>query len=487
MFSSGARLGLAEMLVIAAIGGTIIFLLSFFKWKLAVKTAFVLVLFEGAIRKWVLPGQQEVVYFIKDFVLAGAYVRFFLFPDPEVRARNLAAPLFLVSLLCAIVAISAINPNIQSALIAIYGLKIYFYYIPLAFMIPHLYRNHEDLTRGITRYALIATPICLLGIAQFAVPSSSILNIYAENLEDSVITTFAGTSTARITGTFSYLTGHTTFVVISFALHLCLLGTKQPRYRWFWLVANLPLLIANAFMGGSRACVVSIVSITLGYMALGLMYGGKQLFNRIWVVAVAAVVASLVSLVIFSEALDQWKTRHLNASDTYWERIYSGPMKSLTEAMDSNGMLGFGIGVSHPVSYRLRSALDLPPALREPPMFDTEPARVLVELGVAGFLAWYALRLLVLKNTFTTFKLLPTGDLKSLVLAALLIQPPFFLMSMVLNHTASFLLWGAYGLSLTPWLSQAHPMRNRSSPSPTPAGTGPAAATPAFPNRRPSR
>jgi hypothetical protein len=482
MYLSAVRFDLTEALTIAAVGGVLIFLLSFLKWRAAVKTAFVLVLFEGAIRKWALPGQQELVYFLKDFILAGAYVRFFLFPDPEVRAKHLAAPVFIVGLLCAIVSISAINPNIRSVIIAIYGLKIYFYYIPLAFMMPYLFRTPEDLVRGVSRFALLATPICLLGVAQFAAPSASILNIYAENTDDSIITTFAGEDIARITGTFSYLTGHTTFVVMFFALHLALLTTKQPRYRWLWLLGNVPLLTANAFMGGSRACVVTVVAIAMGYVILTALKGASQQKAKAIVVALAACLASIISLMIFSDAFDQWRLRNRTASDTYWDRVYVMPMEALDSAVDSQGLFGYGIGVSHPVVYRLRTALNLPPAKTEPPLFDTEPARVLVELGIVGFLAWYGLRFLVLRQSYRTYSLLSAGDLKSIFLAVVLIQPPFFLMSLVLNHTASFLLWGAYGLTLMPWLSPVHALRGRTKRPPNQLGVG--SQAPHIPNRR---
>src|SRR6266508_4662666 len=46
-------------------------------WRGAVAVALVLAVFEGAIRKWLLPDSQEAVYFAKDALLMGAYVGFF--------------------------------------------------------------------------------------------------------------------------------------------------------------------------------------------------------------------------------------------------------------------------------------------------------------------------------------------------------------------------------------------------------------------------
>jgi hypothetical protein len=37
----------------------------------------ILVVLEGALRKWVLPQASQFIYFLKDFVLIGAYLRYF--------------------------------------------------------------------------------------------------------------------------------------------------------------------------------------------------------------------------------------------------------------------------------------------------------------------------------------------------------------------------------------------------------------------------
>ena len=50
---------------------------SFRRWREAVQLALVLLIFEGAIRKWVFPGAQDLIYFAKDVLLLGAYAGFF--------------------------------------------------------------------------------------------------------------------------------------------------------------------------------------------------------------------------------------------------------------------------------------------------------------------------------------------------------------------------------------------------------------------------
>ena len=191
-FAAATQIPLQTLMYLGAVAATIIVLWSFNKWRLAVKMALVIALFEGALRKWVFPGGQELVYLLKDVFLIGAYLRFFLSPDLDVRATKLRAPTMLVVLSCMFLMPATINPNIGSILLAAYGLKIYVFYIPLMFMMPYLFRNQEEMVRQLTWYALLAIPIGLLGILQWRSGVSSIWNVYADQqgMDQSGATTF---------------------------------------------------------------------------------------------------------------------------------------------------------------------------------------------------------------------------------------------------------------------------------------------------------
>lgn len=64
------------LIALLAVAG--IFLFSFSNWRRAVNIAFFLIVIEGALRKWVLPQASELIYFLKDFVLLGAYVKYYV-------------------------------------------------------------------------------------------------------------------------------------------------------------------------------------------------------------------------------------------------------------------------------------------------------------------------------------------------------------------------------------------------------------------------
>lgn len=434
-----------QTLMTVGLGVTVVVsMLTFSNWRAGVKIACVMVLFEGAIRKWVIPGAQELAYFAKDIFLIGAYLRFFFFPDPALRAWRLRIPGGLFTVLCLVVSFSALHPNIGSPLLALYGIKIYMFYLPLAFMIPFLFKSKEDMETNLFWYAMLALPICLLGMLQYARPGDSSLNVMASG-EEGTTMGWQGAK-IRVTGTFSYITGHTTFIVVFTALHLGLLLNKLSKVRHTLLLINLPLLAGNAFMSGSRSTTMLLPVIgglfLLATMATKVGNGG----NAILKIGAAGAVVGAILVFAFAEARDQWKTRADSSDDTFTYRVIDMPIGSLSLALKFGGTFGYGIGMTHPASERMRSALKIPKPKRGAPVFDVEIGQVLVELGLAGFIAWYTLRLAALGLTYVAFRDSSPGIGKAMALTSLVVQLPHMLLGMVLNHTANFLVFGFFGI-----------------------------------------
>ena len=56
---------------------------SSLNWRRTVKVVLVLLVIEGALRKWVLPQASDVMYFLKDIVLLGGYLKYYAFSTLE--------------------------------------------------------------------------------------------------------------------------------------------------------------------------------------------------------------------------------------------------------------------------------------------------------------------------------------------------------------------------------------------------------------------
>ncbi len=449
-----AGVPLGTLLFIGAFGALVIIVWSFNYWRAAVKVAFVAVLVEGAIRKWVLPSGQELAYFLKDVFLLGAYLRFYFAPEPQLRAYVLRVPGMLIFVFCAVVSFSALNPNIGSPLLALYGLKIYFMYVPLTFMMPYLFRNTQEMVRQLTWYALLALPICVLGFLQYHSDRFSVLNTFAAGMSETGAVGFGVGDRARVTGTFSYITGHTTFVIIFFALVIVLLTARETKWKGLLVFGVMPLLAGNALMNGARASVVTMGLIALGFALAA--SGGRLASSRHFVITLVfgGLVACGAGVYYFSDAWAHWEARLNSGGDTVRSRTVEHPLSALNLAVEKGGFFGFGIGSAHPATAAIRDKLGILPMKQRVPAMDNELGQVMAELGFLGFAAWYGLRFLLLWINWQAYLKSPPGIVRAMCLAVVLVSGPFLIMSVVYNHTAAFFIFAMSGFGLIPLVEQ---------------------------------
>jgi hypothetical protein len=451
------KLSVSQMILLGSFLGVGIIYLSMMNWRRAIHAALVVALLEGAIRKWVFPQGSEMVYFFKDIILLGAYLKFFMSPDADVRATRLRIPGTFIFCVCITLTLfGALNPNIGSVILAIYGLKIYLFYVPLAFMIPLLFRDEEHMMKLLFNFSLFAIPICLLGVAQFFAGPDSKINTYA-------MSDLAGVQTvasfgpgqearARITGTFSYIGGHNVFVMVFFILSICLYTTMEGKKRLILLFGNLPLLLANSLMTGSRGAVFSllIVGAIIGLTSAVSRIGKTK--NSFIYLIMAFAIASGGVVIFFKKALDAFETRRKTAGDGVAVRMIWHPLASIAAASEEVDFVGFGIGTSHPAALGIRRAFKIDPIEKPAPYYDAELGQVLGELGWPAFLMWYAFRIMMLYQCWAAYRFAAPSAFRSLALGFFCYHLLLISGQMVLNHTANVFLCATWGFCLIPKL-----------------------------------
>ena len=115
-------------------------------WQRALFGVFVLLIFEGALRKWVLPGAQAQIYLLKDVILLGVYLGFFLDrrrTQPTLRDGRAIKIILVVAF--GFGCLEVLNPSSPSVLVGLAGLKTYFLYAPIAFVLPYAIKSREHL------------------------------------------------------------------------------------------------------------------------------------------------------------------------------------------------------------------------------------------------------------------------------------------------------------------------------------------------------
>src|SRR5262249_44948531 len=110
--------------------------------------------------------------------------------------------------------IEILNPHSPSILVGLVGVKVYFLYAPIAFILPYAFKSREHFLKCIWCYLLIAIPVAILGFIQIAAGPGSFLNTYVSYSEDTAVGTGFGRTyeLVRTSGTFSYISGYTAFL-----------------------------------------------------------------------------------------------------------------------------------------------------------------------------------------------------------------------------------------------------------------------------------
>jgi hypothetical protein len=431
-------------LALVAVSGLLLASLGFFRWRWAVIAVLVLVVTEGALRKWIFPEVANYIYFAKDFVLLAAYAGFCM--ENTTRSTTVSFGLFpvVLSVAALIVGLQVFNSRLGEPLIGLFGFKAYLIYAPLSILVPYLFADTRDLERFLKYYSLLVIPVCFLGMVQFARPGDNMLNQYvAVGDTAGSIATFGveGDVRARVTGTFSYISGMVTYLVVGAVLVIPSFA-RRSSLVWFQLaIVEFILICGTILMTGSRAPFWMVLTILAGFFMLAGVGAISGAATRLRGALLLVGVGTLFTVSMwFQPAYDAFVHRMTNASDAPWDRIFQHSA-DLGGFIDAAGLQGYGAGATHPGSDGLRQAFGLSESLLAPPDSEAEYVRVLLELGVVGAAIWYVMRLYLLAIIFQTWLRLNDPYLRSMALGIFLFQLVNLSGVVVLNHTMGVYYW----------------------------------------------
>lgn len=384
-------------------------------WKLSIKAILLLVVVEGALRRWFFPDAKDLIYFLKDFILIGSYLGFASRPRTLVDRYPFIKELtILVAIICCF---QAFNPGLGSPIIGLLGIRAYLLYIPLIWVVPHLFDSELDLHDFLRNYLFLLIPVCLLGIIQFFSPIDSPLNVYVAGEEQLEIAT-AG-EFVRITGTFSYLQGFKVYLAVCFSL-LMVLIPRERIFKWQVIYSlELTLLAVTSFMTGARALLLYEILFVIGYIVCIGLTSSKTLSNFVVRFFLPLAIASVIATVYFQPAIQSFSDRVETSNDSVSERIIDYFTQVFVYAEINAD--GYGTGATQGGANSLRRLLDLPSG-EALPFYEEETGRVMLEIGIVGFIVWYGLRIVLFISLVSVFLKLKHPLYKELALAIFLFQ-----------------------------------------------------------------
>lgn len=371
------------------------------KWRLAIPAVILWTVFEGATRKWGFPQYQGQIYLIKDAVLLAAYIGFF----NEYRRINPsrymdAGLLTLGGIYTLYLLILLMNPTSPSLLLSLVGIKNHLTYLPLALVVPALISSEEALYKFIRIFLYFTILISLIGLYQFTQPADAWINLSVsfDNVAVEAVSRFGEQGSGafrygrvRTSGTFSYIGGMITYVILAVPMIATTLFTNRftPMDRRVAYLA-LMLCLGASFTTGARTPIF-VLALGLPILFLLSMMRGlisPKMFMRL---IVGAVVVGFGAAFVFGDAIQALIFRSNNA-DSSSVRLLS-PFIETINAFNVTPIFGTGLGTNSNAA----------PTIMQSPYswwlnghnFELETARIMQEVGLFGFLIAYFLRIYV--------------------------------------------------------------------------------------------
>ncbi|WP_222430978.1 hypothetical protein [Mucilaginibacter pallidiroseus] len=309
-----------------------------------------LLMFEGALRKWGLPALAAPLLIVRDPVaiaLLFVSAKHGLFPS-----NNYVWTMILVAILAFFIAITIGHGSLT---VAVYGTRILILHFPLMFLIGKIF-DHDDVIKVGKFMLYLSIPMLLLIAVQFYSPQSALVNRGVGG--DIQGGGFAGAlGFFRPPGTFSFTSGNTQFwsVVGVFVTYFWLNNSGVNKIlliaATFCVIASIPLSISRTLIFQIVITVTfALLSVSRSPKHLGQMLGG--------LVLVIIAVALLNNFSFFQQASEALVTRYSAASDsegglegTLGNRFLGGLLGALQQ--DNQPFFGYGIGMGTNVGARL--------------------------------------------------------------------------------------------------------------------------------------
>jgi hypothetical protein len=321
--------------------------------KIALSVYFFLLIFEGAIRRWILPEFSGPLLLVRDPLAI-----YILFLSWKLRILKLNGYLMIAIIISVIALYSALLVSHGNLYIALYGLRVTLLHFPLLFVIESLF-NKEDIIRIARWMILLCIPMLLLTVVQFYSPQSAWINkAIGDGIEGGGFVGAKGYF--RPPGTFSFTNGLVLFFTMCAAFIYWGIGYEVRLPKWI-IYLSLSCLLLSIPFSISRTLLFSI-SITTFFFFTTSFQSGLSFFRITILMCFAFLLFMFFGNSDFlGTGIDVFKDRFEAANDSeggiqgvLFGRFLGGLGTALNSTTDIP-FWGYGIGAGTNVGSQLMS------------------------------------------------------------------------------------------------------------------------------------
>lgn len=311
---------------------------------------FFLLIFEGALRKWVfgeVPLISLPLSIVRDPV---AVMIYFLAWRAKVLPGRIRDACWLgLGVFSVLGVLQLFSTPGLSFWVVLYGLHTYWLHVPLIFVMAEVL-GQEDLLRIGRWLLLLAGPMAVLMVAQFFAPPDSFLNRGMFAVGEGQISAALGR--IRPAGTFSYNSGVASFNLLVTAYLIFSFVDGRWISSWMRWIAAVALVVTLP-ISGSRGFVLSF-ALFLVFALIGGSFNTRLLGVTIRTIAVGIAIFSLLTFTSFFQQGMETFTARWNealggsAAGSIHESIVLRIFGEFVRAFDALGnapLLGHGLGL----------------------------------------------------------------------------------------------------------------------------------------------
>jgi hypothetical protein len=404
------------------------------KWVLIV---FLLTIFEGAIRKWLVPDSPTFrysVYFSKDVAFVCAALAGLAHAQSKLK---LVGALWVVSFIALLVP-TIVNIGNTPGVGALLSVRAYLIVPMCAFLGAYTLRSLRDVDWIVSAVGVSTIAVAILGAVQFDLPQNHFLNSYEGSGEGVHI--IAEYGHVRATGTFAFITGMAMMTGVGAwaGLYLFLSGGLRKR------LLGLAVLVAGL--------ICSLTSMSRGGIVLYAMTiaGGIILFRRLKESALLIMVG-LIGFWLFGggssadESVDPGLqgavVQRFQGADSPVDRL-SYILMNLQLGLTGDP-LGRGLGRGQVGGNFAETG-----GRSWGGGYESELGRIAFEVGILG---WFGVVLWRITAVVQMGKLLLRAEdirVRALLAASLPLFTMLAMNYMAFNHTGSSFAWAIFALAL---------------------------------------
>ncbi len=303
---------------------------------------FWLLVFEGALRKWVVPQLATPLLIIRDPVVIGAYflaIKKGIFPQTIIIKA-----IIYVAFTCFLGGLATVIILDGSLTVTFFGLRTNFLHLPLIFLIPKVFtlKDTEELGRWVL---LLAIPMSLLMVYQFSSPPDAFINRIAGTGEGQQIGSVMGK--IRPPGTFSFITGAAQYfsLVASFLIY----GLVQSKIYANWLLTVAGFALVSALAVSSSRTAIGSVAVVVGFLVIGVLIKPQLAAKSYRLLVLVGIVGYGINFIpAFNEGVEVLNTRVEAANAAEDESIFSRFLNDFLGAFKNTEqipLLGYGLGM----------------------------------------------------------------------------------------------------------------------------------------------